>query len=64
MAHAAEIPGIAVNEVPKLVEWNKPVSVETHTSPLTWGLTMTLAGTLEEPRADFTANVFPPSVER
>jgi hypothetical protein len=55
---------MAVNEVPEFVEWKSPVSVDTHTSPLTLGLTMTFAGEEEEPRVAFAAKVFPPSVER
>jgi len=64
IAQASVMPGIAVNEDPKFVEWNKPVSVDTHTSPLTVGLTITLKGAVEEPRVDFVVNVCPPFVDR
>lgn len=40
-----------------------PLSVETHTSPLMLGWTMTLAGAVEDPSVDTEAKVFPPSVD-
>lgn len=36
---ACVIPEIAVKEVPLFVEWNRPLSVETQTSPVTEGFT-------------------------
>jgi len=58
------MPLIVENEVPEFVEWKRPLSVETHTSPVKPGLTTTLTGEVEEPRLPFAANVFPPSVDK
>lgn len=64
IAHAEVTPAMAVNEVPRLVEWKSPVSVLTHTSPVTDGLTITLTGDVEVPRDPLAAKVLPPSTER
>ena len=61
--HAWETPEMAVKLAPLSVEWNKPLSVETQTSPVTFGLTMTRKGDVDEPREPAVENVRAPSVE-
>jgi hypothetical protein len=56
--------GIAVNTAPKFVEWKRPLSVETQTSPVTLGLTTILTGEVDELRLPTTAKLFAPSVDR
>jgi len=53
-----------VKELPKLVEWKIPLSVETQTSPATLGFTTIFAGEVEDPSEDLTLKVLPPSTER
>lgn len=64
MAHACVTPEIALNLVPLLIEWNNPVSVETHTSPVMLGLTTTLTGDVEAPKVPTTVNEEPELVDK
>lgn len=57
------MPEIAENVAPVSVEWNRPLSVETQTSPVTAGLTTILTGAVDEPSVPFTLKVDPPSEE-
>ena len=58
------MPDTAVKLAPEFVVCERPLSVETHTSPEVFGLTTTFTGEVDEPR--FPAEgvkVLPPLVE-
>ena len=58
------IPETVVKLAPEFVVWNSPLSVDTQTSPETFGLTTTFTGEVEEPKFPVVAvKVPPPSVE-
>lgn len=58
------MPEIAVKVVPLFVEWNRPLSELTHTSPVTLGWTTILTGAVEPPRVEMAVNDFPILVDR
>jgi hypothetical protein len=59
-----ETPEIAVKPVPAFVVWKRPLSDETHTSPVIDGFTTTLTGDVMGPRVPAVAlKVLPPSLE-
>ena len=64
MEHACLMIGIEVKLAPELVEWKRPLSVETHTSPVTSGFTTILTGEYDDPRVPTGANVCAPSVDK
>ena len=54
---------MALKVAPKLVEWKRPMSVETQTSPATVGWTAILYGEEELTRFPPLENVLPASLE-
>jgi hypothetical protein len=55
IAHAAVTLEIAVNVAPKLVEWKRPLSVDTQRSPEVLRFTTILTGAVELPREPVVA---------
>lgn len=65
IAQAWVTPVAGVKFAPKSVEWNNPLSVETHTSPALFVLLTTFTGLVDEPRLPAVAEkVAPKSVDR
>ena len=56
--------GMVVNVVPEFVEWKRPLSVETQTSPVMLGWTAIFTGEVDEPRVPTAVKVLPMVVER
>lgn len=64
IAQACVTPLMAEKDAPLFVEWKRPLSVETHTSPVTVGCTTIFRGLVEEPKVPCAVKVAPVSLDR